>query len=152
MSNSFKFVHIQLNSVDPSEEFMTWCCHCELLTGCFVVVEVVQAQPASPGYLCWIWNHQLAWFVLVCVCVCELVPCVKRSIRILFINSFCCYGSAFPQASSVRGKLSHSCHITLLLVPVLHTHTHTLRYTHKLHGPIHGGTTRQRARIIQHNN
>lgn len=87
----------------------------------FVVVEVVLAQNASPGYLCWIWIHQLAWRV----CVCVLVPCAKRSVLILFINSLCCYGSAFPQASSVRGKLRHSCHITLSLSSLCPTHTRT---------------------------
>lgn len=57
------------------------------------------------------------------VCVC--VGCDKRSIRVLIINSFCCYGSAFPKASSVRGKLRHYCHITPSCPCPTHTHTHT---------------------------
>lgn len=57
--------------------------------------------------------------------LCALVPCVKRSICALFINSFCCYGSAFCEVSIIlwqsQAPLPH--HSPNRPHPT-HTHTH----------------------------
>ena len=106
----------------------------ELLAEGFVVVEVVLAQTASPGRLCWIWNHKL---VNLTVCVCVGV-CVRACVCVsLYLVLNVAFGSCSLIHSVAMALLSHrlpvfvansgSCHITLSLSPLSYTHTHTER-------------------------